>query len=392
MEWALYIIGVILGVSITFVIFYFRFQKFKNRNTDKEEGYLKKFTEEQAQKDADELYASLVKKAKDDLDVYYKSAMEKQNIAINDSYNKAIDNMNKSLKEKEKIALEESLKEQREKHDIEIKKIKNDIEEAHKNLNFSAEQNKKILEQKAKIDEEKIRHDMDVERQNWERAALLIYEQTKEEKQKQIEALQEALQFYKDQALDAKDNSQIVIEQYCSDIDSYKQKQDAINEEIRRRDMKENERDAHRLILPQNSTDDIHFLLSLDDKIHNKELLHKLIWTEYLQKPFNAMINRQFGTNVPKNVIYCVENMETQKKYIGLTKQLISKRWTDHIKTSLGINGTNPSNVHKAMLDNWGKFMFSIVEQNLDENELKDKESFYIAFYQSDIYGYNIKS
>jgi len=38
----------------------------------------------------------------------------------------------------------------------------------------------------------------------------------------------------------------------------------------------------HRIVLSDNAIEDIHFLKSIEDKIHNKELLHKLIWTEYL--------------------------------------------------------------------------------------------------------------
>jgi hypothetical protein len=49
------------------------------------------------------------------------------------------------------------------------------------------------------------------------------------------------------------------------------------------------------------------YLTSIIPKLRNHEIIYKLIWSEYLQKPFNTMIKNLFGGKIPKNVIYCIE-------------------------------------------------------------------------------------
>jgi len=51
------------------------------------------------------------------------------------------------------------------------------------------------------------------------------------------------------------------------------------------------------------------------------------------------MTKNIFGNRSPKNVIYCIENITTHKKYIGKTSAEVTKRWTDHLKNSLNIGG-----------------------------------------------------
>ena len=103
------------------------------------------------------------------------------------------------------------------------------------------------------------------------------------------------------------------------------------------------------------------------------------------------MINNIFGSKVPKNVIYCIQNIETGKKYIGKTSAEVSKRWTEHVKTSLGIGGVKKSKIHSMLFNNWDKFTFSVIEV-VENANLSEREKYYINFFETDKYGYNIKS
>lgn len=175
-------------------------------------------------------------------------------------------------------------------------------------------------------------------------------------------------------------------------LEEYKKKRDIINEINRREEELNNEIDSHRIILTDNNKEDIKFLLSIEDKIYNKELLYKLIWSEYLQKNFNIMLNNIFGSRIPKNVIYCIENYTTHKKYIGKTSAEVSKRWTEHIKSSLNIGGIKKQKIHDALYKHWDEFTFSIIEIVDENSNLSEKEKYWINFYETDKYGYNIKS
>lgn len=163
---------------------------------------------------------------------------------------------------------------------------------------------------------------------------------------------------------------------------------DIINAENHKHELEQNEIDMHRIILSDAAKDDLKFLDSITHKLHNPEILYKLMWTEYIQKPFQQMVKNIFGTDIPKNVIYCIENLENHKKYIGKTKQEISKRWSDHVKNSL--LDRSKSNLYKALYGNWDKFIFTILEEVSDPDKLGERENYYINFFQTKNYGYNM--
>lgn len=175
------------------------------------------------------------------------------------------------------------------------------------------------------------------------------------------------------------------------ELQDFQAKRAAINEIQRKEEELAAEQDSHRIILSDFDKQDIEYLISIESKIHNVDVLHKLIWSEYLQKPFNQMINNIFGSKIPKNVIYCIQNIETGKKYIGKTSAEVSKRWTEHVKTSLGIGGVKKSKIHSMLFNNWDKFTFSIIEV-VENANLSEREKYYIQFFETDKYGYNLKS
>ena len=206
---------------------------------------------------------------------------------------------------------------------------------------------------------------------------------------------QEAADAYIQLILDAnnkeKASAALQLEELKKEINDFRVRRESLNEAIRKEREMENLQDSHRIQLSDFDKEDIHFLVSLENKIHNKELLHKLIWTEYLQKPFNQMINRICGANVPKNVIYCIENIETHEKYIGKTSASYKDRMSNHIKASLGLGQLTRQQIHKALFGNWDNFMFSIIEEVGKDQKLSDREKFYIETFQSNQYGYNMK-
>ena len=206
---------------------------------------------------------------------------------------------------------------------------------------------------------------------------------------------QEAADAYIQLILDAnnkeKASAVLQLEELKKEIEDFRIRRESLNEAIRKEREMENLQDSHRIQLLDFDKEDIHFLVSLENKIHNKELLHKLIWTEYLQKPFNQMINRICGANIPKNVVYCIENIETHEKYIGKTSASYKDRMSNHIKASLGLGQLTRQQIHKALFGNWDKFMFSIIEEVGKDQKLSDREKFYIETFQSNQYGYNMK-
>ena len=67
----------------------------------------------------------------------------------------------------------------------------------------------------------------------------------------------------------------------------------------------------------------------------------------------------------------------------------LSARWKDHIKAGLGID--TPSNIlYKAMTaDGVENFSFEVLEE-CDRSELNNRETYWIDFYNTTIFGYNM--
>lgn len=187
------------------------------------------------------------------------------------------------------------------------------------------------------------------------------------------------------------DKLKLEIEKIQSELEEERSKRAAVNEELRKAEEKEKYNETHSVQLTDNEKEDIHFLLSLEDKLHNKQVLYKLVWSTYLQQAYKNTFHNILGNRDPRNVIYCIENIKTGKKYIGKTSAEVSKRWTEHIKTSLNIGTIKTTNIHKALYNHWDEFIFYILVET-EKEKLSEMEKYYIGFYESDKYGYNIKA
>ena len=181
------------------------------------------------------------------------------------------------------------------------------------------------------------------------------------------------------------------LEEIKKELEEERNKRAAVNEELRKAEEKEKYNEIHSVQLTENEKEDIHFLLSLEDRLHNKQALYKLVWSTYLQQAYKNTFHNILGNRDPRNVIYCIENIETGKKYIGKTSAEVSKRWTEHIKTSLNIGTIKTTNIHKALYNHWDEFIFYILAET-EKDKLSEMEKYYISFYESDKYGYNIKA
>ena len=204
--------------------------------------------------------------------------------------------------------------------------------------------------------------------------------------------MEEGLANFLARCAEQQNQKQAELDEVCQALDDFKKKQQVINEEIIRRRQVEEQQDFYRINLNDQDKEDIRFLISIIDNIKNKQLLYKLIWSEYLQKPFNEMLKRGLEGKEIRCVIYKITNQKTGEIYIGKTKAEVSKRWTEHKKTSLNIGTIARSKIHTMLFKHWDEFSFEELERVSDESLLSSREKFYINFYQSNIYGYNMNS
>jgi len=117
----------------------------------------------------------------------------------------------------------------------------------------------------------------------------------------------------------------------------------------------------------------------MDLRLHNRDVIPKLIWELYIRRPAQEMIKRiTAGRSV--SGIYKITYKDTKEAYIGKTTD-ISTRWQNHIKTAIGLEAAAKSTLHTRMAkDGVWNYTFEILEE-VPKDQLSMREAFYIDLY-----------
>ena len=173
------------------------------------------------------------------------------------------------------------------------------------------------------------------------------------------------------------------------EVNEYKEARDAINAEIlRQRAINENQ-DFYRIQIDEESKHDIEVINSIRSQIFKFEILNKLLYDNYVSKPAKEMVKRVLEGKNPSG-IYKVTNIETQEIYIGKSTT-VADRWINHIKSACGLAGVADSQFQRA-LKKYGvdSFTWELLEE-VPKDKLTEKEKYYINFYDTTHYGYNMR-
>lgn len=186
---------------------------------------------------------------------------------------------------------------------------------------------------------------------------------------------------------EAKAKNEIEINKIKEELEDIRSRRDAINEEILRQRKLYDDQDFYRIQLDSNLISDISLLRSIAPRLINPTSVNKLIWTAYYQKPL-AELRKRLLPDGDKSGIYKITRLKTGEIYIGQTTSF-DKRFQDHVKSALGVGTLASSTLHRLMeKDGPENFSFEIIEE-VDKDKLKEKEAFYIDFYDSKNYGMN---
>ena len=209
-----------------------------------------------------------------------------------------------------------------------------------------------------------------------------------EEKRKQ-ELLQRQLDDFIASAAETKKSVNDEIEELKLLLEDYKSKRDLINQAIVHEKEIHEQQDFYRIVLNESDKEDIQLLNTIEMRLHSRESLYKLIYDVFYKKPLNDMINRVLQGKEFCG-IYRITNLKTNEAYIGKSTN-IKTRWQNHCKTAIGIDGMARTKIHSAMkeygIDN---FSFEVLEKCTKEN-YSEREKYWINFYETNVYGYNIQ-
>ena len=209
-----------------------------------------------------------------------------------------------------------------------------------------------------------------------------------EEKRKQ-ELLQRQLDDFIASAAETKKSVNEEIEELRSLLEDYKSKRDLINQAIVHEKEIHEQQDFYRIVLNESDKEDIQLLNTIEMRLQSREALYKLIYDVFYKKPLNDMINRVLQGKEFCG-IYRITNLKTNEAYIGKSTN-IKTRWQNHCKTAIGLDGMARTKIHSAMkeygIDN---FSFEVLEKCTKEN-YSEREKYWINFYETNVYGYNIQ-
>ena len=165
-------------------------------------------------------------------------------------------------------------------------------------------------------------------------------------------------------------------------------KYNTIVEGLRRQEEIENEKDHYRINLTELDKEDIMELRAVSLRIHNREVINKLIWEVYYAKPYAELIKRVCPNKTCG--IYRITNLKNNKSYIGKSTD-IANRWKEHIKSSLDIGTIAKARFHTILKDEGiDCFVWQVLEV-CNKDVYSSREHYWIDFFQTQLYGYNEK-
>ena len=176
----------------------------------------------------------------------------------------------------------------------------------------------------------------------------------------------------------------------CQNILSQLQlKRAAAIEDAKRQEEMRTKEDFYKLQITETDLADILELKTVEKKLSKKEVLNKLIYKVYFEKPYTDLVGRVVGKET-KTGIYKITNTLNQKVYVGQSTN-IAERWKQHIKRALGAEPLTKNKLYPAMAEDgvWN-FTFEIIEV-CEKAQLNEREQYWQKFFGAKEYGYSVK-
>ena len=169
-------------------------------------------------------------------------------------------------------------------------------------------------------------------------------------------------------------------------LDELRCRQEKTIDIMKEQEKDESELDFHRIEFTTQEHSDIELLLEVEKRLHNKDVLRKLIYKTYVEASMNEMFSRLGIMTEPG--IYKIENIKDKRVYIGQSTN-VRNRLREHIKSALGISTIANQAVHQAMAEEGlENFTFYLID-DCDRDILNEREKYWIDFYKSNEWGYN---
>lgn len=199
----------------------------------------------------------------------------------------------------------------------------------------------------------------------------------------------QTMQDYNAQHLNAMQKKQKELENINNIIADMKAISDAaIANNIRQEQIKQQE-NFYKLQLSEKDIEEIAEIKKIATKLRNPELLNKVLWKIYYEKPYTDLIGRVLGSNIHTG-IYKITNLENKMCYVGQSVN-IAERWKQHIKRGIGAETPTKNKLYPAMQSiGVENFSFELIE-DCDKTLLNSREDYWQEYFKAKEFGYSIK-
>lgn len=148
--------------------------------------------------------------------------------------------------------------------------------------------------------------------------------------------------------------------------------------------------DRNQIVLSQRAISEVKMLMGLCSNLSNPVALFKAVYDIYYKNAITSLIANADADG--KCGIYRITNRSNGRIYVGQSVN-IGDRWKQHCKRGSGCEGGTISGakLYDAMLEEglWN-FTFDIIEE-VNRADLTEHEKYWINFYNSTAFGYNMK-
>lgn len=257
-----------------------------------------------------------------------------------------------------------------------LKDLNRQLETHRSELHQQIEEERKLLKAETESLRKALDSDYDFKRMKEQTNFANLQMSLKEEKQKLRESFElKSKQIERDKEL------------IQETLDELKTRQENTIKIMKEQEKEENELDFHRITLSEDEISDIESLKQVEKKLHNKDVLRKLIYKTYIERPMNEMFARLNIAASPG--IYKIEHIKSKKVYIGQSAN-VKNRLRDHLKSAVGISTIANQAVHGAMAaEGIENFTFHLLDPECERAKLNEREKYWIDFYKSNEWGYN---
>ena len=116
------------------------------------------------------------------------------------------------------------------------------------------------------------------------------------------------------------------MEEYEATIIQKKKEIQNLIEQFKKDEEARKEADFYRIPISSAAKNDIDKLKGVAAQLSKPMVLFKLIWKEYYENGFNAMIGRVLGGDKDKSGIYKITNLLNGKVYVGQSQNVFERK------------------------------------------------------------------